>query len=191
MKIAILAKLDFSTHMKKRILIRLSGMTVVRRRLDGKVQCNPVSELDDVRFQDIVMERTKCIPPYWKGFVNFSTILKPCSTADQLKRTFWFSSYENTRRLLSKFDPPCEELSITSSVDVRDNRKLLLSFQYQSDQYLEIRNSRAFEFISLFASIGGLTGIFLGFSMFQMSEVALNSFYEVLTTKNHKGQIYE
>ena len=177
--------------MKKRILIRLSGMTVVRRRLDGKVQCNPVSELDDVRFQDILMERTKCVPPYWKGFVNFSTILKPCFSVDQLKRTFWDSSYQNTRRLINNLDPPCEEFSVTSSVDVRDNRRLLLSFQYQSDKYLEIRNNRDFEFISLFASIGGLIGIFLGFSMFQMSELLLNRVYEVLNTKNQNVRIYE
>ena len=173
-------------QIKSRIVIRLSGLTVLRRRVDGKVQCHPDSEEDDARFQDFVMKRIECLPPYWKYLDNSSFHFKPCNSVDQLKRAYPDSNYKNVGRILGKLDPPCEEFSVTSSADSRGNGNLQLTFQYRSDQYLEIRNMRDFGFISLWSSVGGLVGIFLGFSMFQMSEVMLMRVYELFT---HKTQL--
>ena len=170
-------------EIRKHINIRLSGFTVLRQRLDGKVKCNPYSEGDDARFRDHIIEKTKCVPPYWNVFYNSSSNLETCYSAEQLQTAFKHSHHRCTGRTLSKLETPCEEFSVTSSVDMRKSpgKNLLLSFQYRGDQYLEIRNMRDFGLISLWSSIGGLTGIFLGFSMFQMSEVMLNSVNELIT----------
>ena len=160
-----------------------SGFTVLRRRLDGKIPCHPFSEGDDGRFREMVMEKTRCLPPYWKYFGNKSTNLTKCISANQLKISNRYSNSKKARRILNKLKPPCEEFSVTSSVDMRDHGNLQLSFQYRSDQYLEIRNMRKFGLISLWSSIGGLVGIFLGFSMFQMSEVILKAAHELVSRK--------
>ena len=170
-------------EIKKRVNIRLSGFTVLRRRLDGKVPCHPYSEGDDDRFREMVMEKTGCLPPYWKYFGNTSTNLTQCMSASQLKISNRYSNSKKAGRILKKLKPPCEEYSVTSSVDMRDHGNLQLSFQYRSDQYLEIKNMRDFGLISLWSSIGGLVGIFLGFSMFQMSEVMLKAAHELMSKK--------
>ena len=169
---------------KKRINIRLSGFTILRRRLDGKVPCHPFSEGDDGRFREMIMKKTGCLPPYWKYFGNTSKNLTECVSTSQLKISNRYSNSKKARRILNKLKPPCEEFSVTSSVDMRDRGNLQLSFQYRSDQYLEIRNTRDFGLISLCSSIGGLVGIFLGFSMFQMSEVILKVAHEFISTKS-------
>ena len=180
-------------NINKRIALRFSGMTALRRRPDGKATCNPLSEGDDSRFQDMVMEETKCVPPYWKGLRNYSRNWTTCLSADQLKRAHMYSNHIIAGQLLSKIDPPCEEFSITSSVNIRDlvestERFLHLGFQYQSDQYLEIRNLRHFGFIGLFSSIGGLIGIFLGFSLFQISEVIVMNASKLMDRNSQKAK---
>ena len=168
---------------RKRINIRLSGFTVIRRRLDGKVHCHPFSEGDDGRFREMVMEETGCVPPYWKCFGNASNNRTQCVSTKQLKISNRYSNSKKAGRILRKLKLPCEEFSVTSSVDMRDHGNLQLTFQYRSDQYLEIKNMRDFGLISLWSSIGGLVGIFLGFSMFQMSEVILKAAHELVSKK--------
>ena len=169
---------------KKHINIRLSGFTVLRRRLDGKVPCHPFSEGEDGRFRVMVMEKAGCLPPYWKYSGNTSTNLSRCTSASQLKIVNWYSNTRKGARILNKRKPPCEEFSVTSSVDMRVHENLQLSFQYRSDQYQEIKNMRDFGLISLWSSIGGLVGIFLGFSMFQMSEVILTAAHKLLSRQS-------
>ena len=175
--------------MNKNINIRLSGFTVLRQRLDGKVKCNPYSEGDDDRFRDLIIERNKCVPPYWKVIINSSSDLELCNSPEQLKKAFKYTYHKCTGQILSKLETPCEEFSVTSSVDMRKSpgKNLILSFQYRGDQYLEIRNMRDFGLVSLWSSIGGLIGIFLGFSMFQMSEAILNSVHELVNRKTIQG----
>ena len=61
---------------------------------------------------------------------------------------------------------------------------LELNFEYRSDQYLEIKNIRDFGLLSLWSGIGGFVGIFLGYSMYQMSEVILKAAYELASKKS-------
>ena len=168
-------------EMKKRIEIRLSSFIILRRRVDGRISCHPNSEGDDARYRDLILKKLRCLPLYWKNFDNSSSGLGPCVSVDQLQNAFVESKYRNVGKTLSKISHPCTELSVTSSVDMRDNDNLVLNFQYRNDQYMEITNLRDFGFISLWSSSGGLIGIFLGFSMFQMSGVLLDRLYEFLT----------
>ena len=135
------------------------------------------------------MDKAKCVPPYWKSFNHSSLNLEPCISIDQLKVALNYSNYWSAGRTVNKLEPPCEEFSVTSSVDMRKSpgKNLILSFQYRGDQYLEIRNMRDFGLVSLWSSIGGLIGIFLGFSMFQMSEAILNSVHELVNRKTIQG----
>ena len=61
---------------KKIINIHLASFTVLRRRLDSKINCNPNIQEDDDLFRSYVIEKIKCIPPYWKIFNQTSTDLK-------------------------------------------------------------------------------------------------------------------
>ena len=178
-------------EMNKNINIRLSGFMVLRQRFDGKVKCNPYSEGDDARFRDLIMEKIKCVPPYWKAFINSPTNFELCYSPEQLQKAFKYSYHKIAGRIVkSELETPCEEFSVTSSVDMRKSpyrNNLILSFQYRGDQYLEIQNMRDFGLISLWSSIGRLIGIFLGFSMFQMSAAILNGAHELVNIKTMQG----
>ena len=91
-------------EIKKHINIRLSGFTVLRRRLDGNVPCHPFSEGDDGRFREMVMKKAGCLPPYWKSFRNTSTNISQCTSSSQLRTSNWYSNSRKGRRILKKLN---------------------------------------------------------------------------------------
>ena len=159
---------------KKRMVIRISGVSVLRRRSDAQMRCNPNVEDEDIDFRNYVMIKVGCIPPYWNSFDNLPDGLQNCVTNDQLKKVYNYSRYGNVRNILEQHDPPCSEMTVSSSVDHQYSGDLNLNFQYRSDEYLETTNKRDFGARNLWSSVGGFIGIFLGFSLFQLVEVLMS-----------------
>ena len=50
-------------------------------------------------------------------------------------------------------------------------RRMHVSVRYSSTEYQEIVNVRGFDFDSMFSGIGGLVGIFLGYSLLQLAKI--------------------
>ena len=170
---------------RKRVInIHLSSFTVLRRRLDAKITCNPNIQEDDAMFRNYVIEKIKCIPPYWKIFNQTSTDLKSCDTSKKLKEAFSYNEDRKHYAVFDQFNPPCSELTTTSTVETMNNtRGTFIRFFYREDRYLEITNLPDFEFNSLWSSIGGFVGIFLGISVFQISEKVLDIINKIVISK--------
>ena len=160
----------------QRIVIRISAVSVLRRRPDAKMPCDPNLENVDVSFRKNVMIKVGCIPPYWKAFNDSTTGLPVCVTENQLKDAYKYSHYGNLKYILNENDPPCTDMTVSSSVDMSYSKDLDLVFQHRSDEYLETINKRDFGIENLWSSVGGFVGIFLGFSLFQLVEVMIDRF---------------
>ena len=174
---------------KKRMVIRISGVSVLRRRSDAQMQCNPNVENEDDDFRNYVMMKVGCIPPYWMSFDKLPPGLQQCISNKQLKDAFKYSRYGNVRQILEQHDPPCSEMTVSSSVDNQYSGDLNLNFQYRSDEYLETTNKRDFGVRNLWSSVGGFIGIFLGFSLFQLVEVVMARACWFLDEKVAQGKL--
>ena len=83
-------------------------------------------------------------------------------------------------------DPPCEEMTVSTSVDLQYGNDLNINFQYRTDQYLEITNKRDFGVTNLWSSIGGFVGIFLGYSLLQLPEIIISRVSWFVSEKREK-----
>ena len=166
------------------LTIHLSAFTVLRRRLDAKITCNPNIQEDDDMFRSYVIEKVNCVPPYWKIFHRNSTDLKPCDSPNQLKEASRYNEHRKQYKVFKHINPPCSEITTTSTVELtRDPTGSSIRFFYRDDRYLEITNMPDFEFNSLWSSIGGFVGIFLGISVFQIAELVLEIINKLVIAK--------
>ena len=163
------------------ISIHLSSFTVLRRRVDAKITCNPNLEGYDDMFRRYVNEKIECVPPYWKIFYQNSTDLKSCDTQKQLVEASSYNEDKKHYKVFAKLNPPCSEMTATSTVETKDHSSgVFIRFFYREDQYLEITNLPDFEVNSLWSSIGGFVGIFLGISVYHIAEHVLEIINKII-----------
>ena len=80
---------------------------------------------------------------------------------------------------MSSYHPPCVEMRIPVSVhrEISKNNggvekgKLKLYLSYTTEDFQEIVNVKAFDVETLWSSVGGFIGIFLGYSLLQIPEI--------------------
>ena len=58
--------------------------------------------------------------------------------------------------------------------------KLWLGFYYDADEYLEIVNNEAYTEYDLWSQIGGIVGIFLGYSILQVTLTRIQLYFQIL-----------
>ena len=82
------------------------------------------------------------------------------------------------------YEQPCNEMKILASINKRDVRtvdhKLWLGFHYDADEFLEIVNNEAYTEYDLWSQIGGIVGIFLGYSILQVTLTRIQLFFQIL-----------
>ena len=170
------------------ILITLSLTNVLRRRPDARDACDPLLHDDETKFRQMVMDMAKCVPPYWKPLhINYSAF-PDCISQNQIAAIH--NATSKPQDTIALYDPPCDEMNVVTNViltphgniDGKRNSilnamfskgKLFLRIHYLDRTYQEVTNNRDFGFGSFWASVGGLIGIFLGYSMLQMPELVL------------------
>ena len=111
---------------------------------------------------------------------------KRCGSTDKLSEAYDLSRFGNVKLSLEQHDPPCEEMTVSTSVDLQYGNDLNMNFQYRTDQYLDIINKRDFGARNLWSSIGGFVGIFLGYSLLQLPEVLVSKINWILSNKREK-----
>ena len=85
-------------------------------------------------------------------------------------------------------DPPCDQMTIHANVERSKSgphyadKLLLLKFHFVSEAYQEIINVRDFGFEAFWSSIGGLMGMFLGYSCLQIAELTMERIYTARTS---------
>ena len=180
--------------------IKLTQMTVIKRRPDAVDSCDP-SPSDDTRFWRLIFKKITCLPSYWGMFAPVNTSLLPCKTFKEFsklkdltnaktfgrdwkqdgKRIQWI---KENKEMMSSLSNPCNEMGIvvTSQVNHDFTNKIvekdvvIFNFIYQMQNYQEIRNVKDYGLDSLGSSIGGFVGIFIGYSLLSL----LNDGYDLL-----------
>ena len=151
---------------------------LLKKRPDAVKACNQNIVDNDKAYKDALMKEVGCIPSYWKRFAVNGTVesLPDCNTksqfeqlSDMLPMMFENTNLENGTKL---YDQPCIEMKILTSINKRNERtishKLWLGFYYDADEFLEIVNNEAYSSYDLWSQIGGIVGIFLGYSILQV-----------------------
>ena len=83
------------------------------------------------------------------------------------------SLLKNSSVVFELYPKPCDEMTIRFHLNQLPRRfgrheDMYFKFTYGTEKYEEVINSRAIEFISWFANVGGFIGIFLGYNFLQV-----------------------
>ena len=152
----------------------VSQLQTLRKRPDSLIRCNPDHDSNlDMRWRESIMTTANCIPTYWK-FLNQSIDFKKMKLSDCTT----FQEYNNLTDILTGYDEIKYEQSCTWPTiithlkpDLTNNltdSNLNIEILHESEYYLEIRNSKEINSHDLWSQIGGLIGIFLGYSLLQI-----------------------
>ena len=167
----------------KRIVIHIHRVDVLRKRSDAPIPCDLNLEDEDTYIRNIFMRKVGCIPPYWIPMDNLPSGLVLCTSSKQLKEAYDISKYENLRNMINQHDPPCVEMTVSSSTDMQDTgafENMYLKFHYRADKYLETVNKRNFGLESLWSSVGGFVGMFLGYSVLQVPHIMITNIHRFI-----------
>ena len=173
---------------------------VLRRRQTSKFICNDdVDSNVDMRWREAAIEKVGCIPTYWKNLDQSEKFqerrLEDC-------QNHW--EYDDMSHIIldvsHDFEPSCTWPSLSSSiiqkklrqsesaiVNISYDNTLTISIAHESDHYMEIRHVQEICFEDVWSQIGGIIGIFLGYSLINIPEFF---FYGVTGMKNSFRRIF-
>ena len=154
--------------------LKVSHVTILRKRKDSNVPCNETIENDDFVLQTEILDRIDCIPVYWKNLMPKHGDRKLCRSQTELERAHYhILRYKD---IISTYDPPCVDMTTLVTV-VRDldqrKRHFRIKVQYTESFYQEIKNVRDFSFEIFWSSVGGFVGMCLGYSALQIPDLLL------------------
>ena len=158
----------------KFLFINIIRVAVLRKRPNAINPCNPNLDNDDKEFRNQAIHLVGCVPPYWIQFQHDPSTFGQCNTTKQLKQMF--NMVTNYQTVLENYLPPCNEMSIVPTLSVQGESLWGngLKIWYMDKRYEVTTNRRDFGFEMVWSSIGGFTGIFLGFSLMQIPDLAVH-----------------
>ena len=138
---------------------------VLRGREDSPTPCNGSLTNEDAYVRDVIVDRFKCVPAYWKELrlTLESGLELPICNEEQ---------YRNVSSLLSSladrfgttdeiYRPPCDTMRISVAVMKGGSNKpnsIKLEFNYHQNSYKDIINKRGFTSEDLLGQVGGFVG---------------------------------
>ena len=141
--------------------IHISDLEVVRGRFDGIKQCNDTLENEDHYWRKNVIHDVNCIPTYWKEIytesskmyqkntTSINSNILECNSSTQYDNIH--SNYlppNNFDRVTRLYNEPCNRMRLTLNTLRQDKNdvgnSLILSFNFNIEEYRETLNHRAF-----------------------------------------------
>ena len=176
----------------RQYLFRISHVTVLRKRPDSNVPCNPELYDDDEKLKQEIIKEVKCIPLYWNDTISKEGVwfLSECESAyEHAQLNDLIANYKD---IMLSYQPPCASLSVLTTHEKRrpeHQNYTVVKFEYKDRFYQEIENTRAFSFESFWSAVGGFVGIFIGYSLQQLPDSLLNllSFFRNLKNAHRKN----
>ena len=154
------------------LALKLSQVSILRRRPDANAPCNIELQDDESRFRKEIVKNVGCVPPYWKTFMPNDSAFGDCKKSTELVDIYrYIIDYEE---VFDGYVPPCDEMSLVVPFNVKTyspEGRFYIQVTYMEEHYQEIVNVEDFGFESFWANTGGFIGIFLGFSLFQITEL--------------------
>ena len=153
---------------KPMLTFKIMQQSILRKRPDAKIPCNPDLYDDDLQVRIKISELVKCVPVYWKNVMPILASYAICHTPEEMEKSW--KILQNFTDIFSSYSPPCNEMKLAVTYDKQPiyfNEKQFLfpTFKYTDKNYQEIVNVREFGLESLWSSVGGFVGIFVGTSL--------------------------
>ena len=164
--------------------IQVTQVEILNKRPGANIPCDPDLVNEDMTIIREIIMLVGCIPAYWKRFAVLDGSLKdrvPCDKKEQFKMLSGFlpdyglGNYfaEHTQHLYMQ---PCKETravvrSVTSNPSSPGHMgvSVYIMITYVAEVYKSITNEQAFSSHDLWSQIGGCIGIFLGYSLLQVT----------------------
>ena len=163
---------DISNHAVD-VSFSIPHVSILKKRHDAVKKCDVSLKDNDNRFRMKVSKKVGCIPIYWRHILNPNVSLPICNESIQLNQIYNLIRF--SKNFLLTYDPPCVELMTPISTNRRMSQdfgtKLVITVLYATETFEEITNVRDFDIESLWSSAGGFIGLFLGYSLVQVTEI--------------------
>ena len=148
---------------KNSIQVMLSGISILKKRLDGNDHCYP-GHFDDKRIYGKVFNYSLCVPPYWKRFVPKGMNVTECKDSLQLRNMNtmingkdvtlnpgWDERDQQNEKLEIPMEEirndlslPCEDMSFSMSMERPENGEYnYFAKRQQLDDYSLTENKLA------------------------------------------------
>ena len=185
-------KLSENRSEGKELKFVITQLQVLRKRHGGNIPCNMDSESDvDTRWRESVMKIVGCIPTYWKRLPHSLNLqpnrLNDCSTSTQYEALFNLYSYKRDHNIT--YESSCTWPTIISNFqmpqyddEILDKHTLSITFNHESGYYMNVENLTAITFDDLWSQVGGLVGIFLGYSLSQFPDILMGIISSIKNT---------
>ena len=125
-----------------------------------------------------VVNEVGCVPTYWRSLKFSKEGIPYCNSTEQYKKLHeQYKGYYPRPKRWGEFKwVPCYEMVVSSAYNMKTLRNFKMIIQYRDlgSQYFETVNTRDFGFENLWSSLGGIVGIFLGYSVVNLFEMISN-----------------
>ena len=134
--------------------------------------------------------RFGCIPAFMAPFADEYVAVKKFEPCNQTQYAEINNVGLDFKKIQKMYTAPCTEMNIIVTVtdaiaNMRKNAatrgRLTFQLHYSSDIYRETVSVLAFDLATLWSQIGGFIGIFLGYSMLQVPELAQKCMIRIKT----------
>ena len=127
---------------------------------------------------NVVINKTSCVPPYWKPAIQDMPEFEVCTSQMQLHTLYKYTTeWEN---VMAQHSQPCIDMYNIVGwnwQDVEGTQKsdeIQIKFYYHEQYYQELEYLPDFDLETFISNIGGFVGIFLGYSLMQFPELIGN-----------------
>ena len=159
---------------------QLTEVEILNKRATASTPCDPDLKSEDSVIIVEIIKLVGCIPTYWKQFSILDRSLADyagCDKQEQFQKFARFLPHFATgnhfsEKIQHSYMPPCEETKSWGKTTKNQVYPGALFFQkviYVADVYKSITNNEAFSGQDLWSQIGGFVGIFLGYSLLQVT----------------------
>ena len=167
--ISLMAKVELKVRE-----IFIQHVTVLKMRKNSNQPCDDTILDDDVKFIDMVVKKSGCVPIYLKSLTSDDSRYKECQSPEQLQKVYQL--LDNYKDILLSYEPPCVDMNVLirdqlSEPLKNEQKEIDIRLTYSERRYQEIINTRDFGMDTFWISVGGFVGLFLGYSISQIPDL--------------------
>ena len=165
---------DLQKHLSYEVTHSIHNVAVLRSREKATVRCDESLLNEDEKWRNAVMKQTGCRPSYWESLPSTSSLNQNFTLCtpkqyEYLVGRIWRIQFKKHSKeffnnITKLYTTPCSQMkssvliknkeSSSSSNDV----KITLSFKYDDNHYLEMKNKQAYDGETLLSQVGGFIG---------------------------------
>ena len=171
--------------------VSVKRIDILKRRQDANIPCKSYSKNEDMDYLATVVSEVGCVPTYWRSLKFSKEGIPYCNSTEQHKKLHeeYNGYFPRPKRWGELKWVPCYEMVVSSAYNIKkfNNFRMIIQYRDLGSQYFETVNTRDFSFENLWSSIGGIVGIFLGFSIIYLFEM-IGGCFKSLHTKFGKNE---